>query len=68
MSAVAPTSGEVQAARAFLHTYAGATSSDIPPRHFAAAAKELGIGYKELLRTIAHLYQGGTMGKPITSR
>jgi len=67
ITATMPTPSEVQAARAFLRTYAQATTSDIPPREFAAAAKELGVGYKELFRTLARLYQGGTMGKPITS-
>lgn len=61
------TPAEVQAARAFLRTYAGATSNDIPPREFANAAKESGVGYRELFRAIAQLYAAGTLGKPITS-
>lgn len=60
-------SAEVQAARAFLRTYAKANTSDIPPREFANAAKELRVGYRELFRMLAGMYQGGTMGKPITS-
>jgi hypothetical protein len=61
------TPSEVQAARAFLRTYASANSVDIPPREFANAAKEAGVGHKELFRTICQMYAGGTLGKPITS-
>lgn len=61
------TPAEVQSARAFLRTYAGATSGDIPPREFANAAKELRVGYRELYRMVAGMYEGGTMGRPVTT-
>lgn len=61
------TPAEVQAARAFLRTYANANSVDIPPREFANACKEEGVGHKEMYRTVCQLYQGGSLGKPITS-
>ncbi len=51
-------SGEVQAARAFLRSYADASSHDIPPRQFAMAAKELNVGYRELFRLVSQLYAG----------
>jgi hypothetical protein len=34
-------------------------SSDIPPRKFANAAKELNMGFRELLRLISRLYSAG---------
>ncbi len=49
---------EVRAARAFLFSK-GARSSDIPARRFANAAKELNIGFQQLLAFIARLYSGG---------
>ena len=49
---------EVRAARAFLQRK-GALSSDIPPRKFANSAKELNMGFRQLLRLIARLYSGG---------
>ena len=49
---------EVRAARAFLYAQ-GATASDIPPRKFANSAKELNMGFRELLRMIARLYSAG---------
>lgn len=49
---------EVRAARAYLHKK-GARAHEIPPRKFANAAKELDIGFDELLQFIARLYSGG---------
>jgi len=49
---------EVRAARAFLFSK-GARASDIPPRRFANSAKELNIGFQQLLAFIARLYGGG---------
>lgn len=49
---------EIRAARAFLFSR-GARASDIPPRKFANAAKELNIGFAQLLAMIARLYSGG---------
>lgn len=49
---------EIRAARAFLQNR-GARSSDIPPRKFANSAKELNMGFRELLRLISRLYSGG---------
>ena len=50
---------EARAAKSFLRTHAKARSGEIPPRKFAAAAKELGVGFRELLRFIARLQSGG---------
>lgn len=61
------TPAEVQSARAFLRTYAEANSVDIPPREFANACKESGVGHREMFQTICRMYAGGTLGKPITS-
>jgi hypothetical protein len=55
---MAATPREVRAARAFLHKK-GARSSDVSPRKFANAAKELNIGFAELLAFIARLYSAG---------
>lgn len=49
---------EVRAARAFLQTR-DIRSGDIPPRKFANSAKELNMGFRELLRMISRLYSGG---------
>ena len=49
---------EVRAARAFLQNQ-GARSSDIPPRKFANSAKELNMGFRDLLRMISRLYSAG---------
>lgn len=49
---------EVRAARAFLHKR-GARASDVSPRKFANAAKELDIGFAELLAFIGRLYGAG---------
>ena len=50
---------EARAARGFLRTHAKARSGEIPPRKFAAAAKELGVGVRELIKFIARLHAGG---------
>lgn len=50
---------EVRAARGFLRTNAKARSGEISPRKFANASKELGVGFRELLRFISRLYSGG---------
>lgn len=49
---------EVRAARAFLYSK-GARAGEIPPRRFANAAKELNIGFQQLLAFIARMYAGG---------
>lgn len=49
------TPAEVRAARGFLRSYAKAGTTDIPPRKFAQAAKELGVGFRELLRLVAKI-------------
>ena len=49
---------EVRSARAFLRSK-NITSSEIPPRKFANAAKELNKGFRELLRYIMQLRGGG---------
>jgi hypothetical protein len=54
-----PSPAETRAAKGFLRTHAKARSGEIPPRKFAAASKELGVGFRDLLRFIARLYSGG---------
>lgn len=49
---------EVRAARAFLRQR-GITTKEIPPRKFAASAKELSKGFRELLRYLMALRSGG---------
>jgi hypothetical protein len=49
---------EVRAARAFLQKK-GVRSHEVPPRRFADAAKELDIGFTDLLSFISRLYSGG---------
>lgn len=51
-----PVPKEVRAARAFLHNH---KRGGISPRLFAASAKELGVGFKELLRLIGEIGLGG---------
>lgn len=51
---------EVQKARSFLYSH-HKRGFRIPPKQFAAAAKELGIGFRELLRWISQLYARGQM-------
>jgi hypothetical protein len=43
---------EVRAARAYIYSQ-GLTSSDVSPRMFAMAAKELNVPFKELLAAMA---------------
>ena len=57
MAVVTP--AEVRAARSFLRSYAKAGTRDVPPRKFAQAAKELSVGFRELLGLIARLQAGG---------
>lgn len=57
MSKASP--AETRAARGFLRTHAKARSGEIPPRKFAAASKELGVGFRDLLKFISRLYAGG---------
>ena len=56
MSASAP---EVRAARGYLRSQLKAGTGDIPPRHFADAAKELGVGFSGVAAVLARLYAGG---------
>lgn len=56
MSVAAP---RVRAARGFLRQKLKAGTADIPPRHFAAAADELGIGFSGVAAVLARLYAGG---------
>lgn len=55
-----PSGAEVRAARSFLrgHLYNRA-GKEIPPRKFAAAAKETGASYPELLSVISRTYAQG---------
>lgn len=55
---MAITPAEVRAARAFLRQR-GISTKEIPPRKFAAAAKELSKGFRELLRYLMQLRSGG---------
>lgn len=49
---------EVRAARAFLISK-GIKPHQIPPRKFANSAKELGIGFQQLLSFISRVMSGG---------
>lgn len=49
----------VRQARGFLRQKLKAGSADISPRHFAAAAKEQGLGFSGLASVLARLYAGG---------
>lgn len=49
---------EVQAARAFLFSR-HSKGFRVSPQKFAAASKELGVGFRELLGFIGRLYAGG---------
>lgn len=53
-------SAEVQKARAFLYAQ-HKRGLRIPPKKFAAAARELGVGFRQLLKFIARLYAGGQL-------
>jgi hypothetical protein len=50
---------QVRDARGFLRQKLKAGTSDIPPRHFAAAAQELGMGFSGVAAVLARLYAGG---------
>lgn len=50
---------EIRASRAFLRRKLKAGSADVPPKHFANAAKELGMGFSDLTTVLARLYSGG---------
>lgn len=52
-ASTAPSAAETRAARSFLRQELHAGSNEIPPRRYAAAAKELGIGYRALARLLA---------------
>lgn len=58
MAAVKPQ--EVRSARSFLRSYAKAGTKQVSPRKFAQAAKELSVGFRELLRFIAQMQAGGS--------
>lgn len=53
------TPDDIRAARAFLRKR-GVGTSEIPPRTFAFAAREMKKSFSDLLRFIARLYQGRT--------
>jgi hypothetical protein len=52
------TPAETRAARAFLFSHSK-TGFGISPRKFAASAKELNVGFRELLRFIGTRYMAG---------
>ena len=56
MSASPP---EVRSARSFLRQNLKAGTSDVPPRKYANAAKELGMSFSDLASLIARMYAGG---------
>lgn len=56
MSAVTPE--EIRQARAYLNKQ-GITTSQIPPRKFAASSKEMGKSFRETLNFLARLLSGG---------
>lgn len=49
---------EVQKARSYLYSH-HKRGFRVPPKKFAAASRELGVGFRELLRFIARLYARG---------
>lgn len=49
---------EARKARAFLYAHSK-SGFHIPPKRFASAAKELNVGFRELLRFISQLSTGG---------
>jgi len=49
----------VRKARQFLRKNAHATTADIHPEKFAAAAQEQGVGFSDLLKYISRLYSAG---------
>lgn len=58
MSVTAP---DVRDARGFLRSKLKAGTDDIPPRHFAAAAKEMGTStsFNDVAHVLARIYTGG---------
>ncbi len=46
---------EIRAARSFLAQH-GVSPSKVSPMKFAASAKELSVGFKELLRLLGNVY------------
>jgi hypothetical protein len=50
---------QVRAARGFLRSKLKAGTSDVSPRHFAAASQELGVGFSGVAAVLARLYAGG---------
>jgi hypothetical protein len=63
MSITAPNPAEIRAARAYLQGQ-GARTSDISPRRFAQAHKELGKGYSQTLKYLVLLLSGGSGDGP----
>lgn len=55
--ATKPSPAEIRSARSFLQRRG--VRPPLKPRQFAAAAKELNIGFRELLAYIRRLYSGG---------
>lgn len=55
---MAVSTAEVQKARSFLYSH-HKHGFGMPPARFAAAARELGVSFRELLRFIAILYSRG---------
>lgn len=49
----------VRHARGFLRQKLKAGTGDISPRHFAAAAQELGLPFEGVAQILARLYSGG---------
>lgn len=58
MTATAPTPEEIRKARAYLQN-AGIRTSDISPRRFVTAAKEMGKGFRQTLKHLVLLLSGG---------
>lgn len=54
-----PTSDEIKSARSFLRGRTFNRAGDIMPLRFAAAAKETGASYSDLLGVIARSYNQG---------
>jgi hypothetical protein len=54
-----PSADEVNKARSFLRGQVFTRAGEIPPRRFAAASKETGSSFSDLLSVIARSYAGG---------
>lgn len=61
---MAVSNAEVRKARSFLYSH-HSRGFRISPRAFAAASRELGVGFRELLRFIGLLYSRGQQGQVI---